>query len=730
MIRFMEEQQVFWLDTPNTSYVIGISDGKYVGHIYYGRRIEGGNLRYLLREEEPPFLPSGNAREKVSFLDSFPMEYSFGGTGDFRESCIDIMTEEGQQGLELWYVSHSIYQGKKHLEGMPATWGETCDTLEIVTKDAVTGIEAVLSYSVFTDMDVITRSVRVRNTGEAPVWLNRVLSACIDMEAEDFELLTLHGSWARERHMHYRDIGYGSLVTESLRGESGHQDHPFLGLVSKDCTQTSGQAYGMHLVYSGNFLGKVQKNQFDRIRAVIGLHPEYFCWKLNSKESFQAPEAVLVYSQCGIGKMTRTFHDLYRTHLIRSEWKDRERPVLINNWEATYFDFDTDKLLCIAREAAKAGIEMLVMDDGWFGHRDSDNSSLGDWYVDERKIKGGLRLLSDEIHELGLKFGIWFEPEMISPDSELYGQHPDWVLHTKGRTPSLCRNQLVLDLSRPEVVDYIYDRLKDILTSAKIEYVKWDMNRPITDMGSAYLPADRQGEVSHRYMLAVYELQARLNRDFPGLLLENCSGGGARFDPGMLYYSPQIWCSDDTDGVERLSIQEGTQLLYPLSAIGAHVSDCPNHATGRNTPFDTRAKVAMAGTFGYELDITEIPEADRKEISSQIALYKKYGSLIREGDYYRLASYRENHLYDCIEVVSKDKKTALLTYVQVLAEPNMPSRRILLQGLDADKVYVIDEKEYRGDMLMYGGLLLKRPWGDFRAQIIEIREKEQEGEKG
>ena len=558
MIRFMEEQQVFWLDTPNTSYVIGISDGKYVGHIYYGRRIEGGNLRYLLREEEPPFLPSGNAREKVSFLDSFPMEYSFGGTGDFRESCIDIMTEEGQQGLELWYVSHSIYQGKKHLEGMPATWGETCDTLEIVTKDAVTGIEAVLSYSVFTDMDVITRSVRVRNTGEAPVWLNRVLSACIDMEAEDFELLTLHGSWARERHMQYRDIGYGSLVTESLRGESGHQDHPFLGLVSKDCTQTSGQAYGMHLVYSGNFLGKVQKNQFDRIRAVIGLHPEYFCWKLNSKESFQAPEAVLVYSQCGIGKMTRTFHDLYRTHLIRSEWKDRERPVLINNWEAPYFDFDTDKLLCIAREAAKAGIEMLVMDDGWFGHRDSDNSSLGDWYVDERKIKGGLRLLSDEIHELGLKFGIWFEP-------------------------------------------------------------------------------------------------------------------------GMLYYSPQIWCSDDTDGVERLSIQEGTQLLYPLSAIGAHVSDCPNHATGRNTPFDTRAKVAMAGTFGYELDITEIPEADRKEISSQIALYKKYGSLIREGDYYRLASYRENHLYDCIEVVSKDKETALLTYVQVLAEPNMPSRRILLQ---------------------------------------------------
>lgn len=558
MIRFMEEQQVFWLDTPNTSYVIGISDGKYVGHIYYGRRIEGGNLRYLLREEEPPFLPSGNAREKVSFLDSFPMEYSFGGTGDFRESCIDIMTEEGQQGLELWYVSHSIYQGKKHLEGMPATWGETCDTLEIVTKDAVTGIEAVLSYSVFTDMDVITRSVRVRNTGEAPVWLNRVLSACIDMEAEDFELLTLHGSWARERHMQYRDIGYGSLVTESLRGESGHQDHPFLGLVSKDCTQTSGQAYAMHLVYSGNFLGKVQKNQFDRIRAVIGLHPEYFCWKLNSKESFQAPEAVLVYSQCGIGKMTRTFHDLYRTHLIRSEWKDRERPVLINNWEAPYFDFDTDKLLCIAREAAKAGIEMLVMDDGGVGHRDSDNSSLGDWYVDERKIKGGLRLLSDEIHELGLKFGIWFEP-------------------------------------------------------------------------------------------------------------------------GMLYYSPQIWCSDDTDGVERLSIQEGTQLLYPLSAIGAHVSDCPNHATGRNTPFDTRAKVAMAGTFGYELDITEIPEADRKEISSQIALYKKYGSLIREGDYYRLASYRENHLYDCIEVVSKDKETALLTYVQVLAEPNMPSRRILLQ---------------------------------------------------
>ncbi len=722
MIQFDENRQIFKLDTPNTSYVMGIVDGGYLGHIYYGKRLSDMNLKYLLRTEEPPFVPAVNDREKVSFLDTFPMEYSFSGVGDYRESCIEIRTHAGQEGLELIYESHKIFKGKPVLAGLPATWGETCDTLEITMCDKVTNLKVILSYTSFTDVDAITRSVRVCNEGDKVIYLNRVMSLCLELEQEEYELITLHGSWARERHIQKREVAHGSLVTESTRGESGHQDHPFMALVSKNCTQQTGEVYGMHFVYSGNFLGKVQENQFDQIRAVMGIHPQHFCWKLEPKEVFQAPETVLVYSSEGIGHMTRTFHDLYRNHLIRSTWKDKERPVLINNWEATYFDFNTEKLLDIAKEASKSGIEMLVMDDGWFGHRNSDNSSLGDWFVNEQKINGGLKYLVDEVNKLGMKFGIWFEPEMISPDSKLYSEHPDWILQVAGRTPSLCREQYVLDLSRKEVVEYVYDSLRNILNMANIEYLKWDMNRSIADMGSSALEADRQGEIAHRHVLAVYELQERLIKEFPNLLLENCSGGGARFDPGMLYYSPQIWCSDDTDAVERLVIQEGTQLIYPLSAIGAHVSDCPNHATGRITPFETRGIVALAGTFGYELDITKISKEEREMIPEQIKMYKKYNKLIREGDYYRIASYQKNRLYDCYQIVSKDKKQAILIFVQVLAEPNKHSRRIKLQGLLKDKIYKIGEKEYMGDTLMEAGFLIERPWGDFKAKLIEINQ--------
>ena len=420
--------------------------------------------------------------------------------------------------------------------------------------------------------------------------------------------------------------------------------------------------------------------------------------------------------------MSRTLHDLYRNHLIRSSYKDKERPVLINNWEATYFDFHTEKLIEIAKQSAALGIEMLVMDDGWFGHRENDDSSLGDWIVNEEKLPGGLKYLVDEVNKLGMKFGIWFEPEMISPDSKLYEEHPDWALHLKGRSPSRARDQLVLDLSRPEVVDYIYDSISNILRSANIEYVKWDMNRALADIGSDALAPDQQGELSHRYMLAVYELQERLITEFPDLLLENCSSGGARFDPGMLYYSPQIWCSDDTDAIERLMIQEGTQLLYPMSTIGAHVSDCPNHAVGRVTPFETRGIAALAGTFGYELDITKISEQERNMVPGQIAAYKKYAPLIREGDYYRIASYRENHKYDCYEIVSKDRSQAAVFFVQVMHEPSVKSRKIKLQGLSEHAVYEVDGRQYTGAALMYAGLLRERMYGDFQAEVIEVHQ--------
>ena len=516
-------------------------------------------------------------------------------------------------------------------------------------------------------------------------------------------------------------LGYGSYVTESVRGESSHQDHPFLALLSKNCTQTVGEVYAMHFIYSGNFLAKAQRCQHDTVRMVMGIHPTNFRWRLEPGEQFQAPEVVCVYSDEGLGKMTRTFHDLYRTHLIRSSYLHQTRPVLVNSWEAAYFDFDTEQLLSLAKQSAELGIEMLVMDDGWFGRRNSDEGSLGDWTVNEEKLKGGLKYLSDEVHALGMKFGIWFEPEMISPDSELYRRHPDWALQLKDRCGSLCRAQYVLDLSRPEVVDYVYECVAAVLRHARIDYVKWDMNRQLTDIGSSYLPAERQGELSHRHTLAVYELQERLTREFPELLLENCSGGGARFDPGMLYYSPQIWCSDDTDAIERLAIQEGTQLLYPLSTIGAHVSDCPNHTVGRVTPFETRGIVALAGTFGYELDTRKISEEDRAQIPEQIAAYKKYAPLIREGDYYRIASYQDNHRYDCYEIVSKDRTEAVVFFIQVLHEPNYRSRKLRLQRLDRETLYEVDGKTYLGGTLMSAGLILQRPWGDFQAQIIEIK---------
>ena len=461
----------------------------------------------------------------------------------------------------------------------------------------------------------------------------------------------------------------------------------------------------------------------------MGINPLDFEWLLEKGESFTCPEVVMVHSDEGIGKMSRTFHDLYRNNLIRGEYKDKRRPILINNWEATYFNFDTDKLIDIAKEASKLGIEMLVMDDGWFGHRDSDNSSLGDWFVYEKKLKGGLKYLVDEVNKLGMKFGIWFEPEMISPDSELYKAHPDWAIQIKGRPLTLCREQYVLDYSRKEVRDHVYGMMKKILDSANIEYIKWDMNRQLTEVGSATLPAERQRELWHRYVLGVYDLMDRLTTDYPHILLENCSGGGARFDPGMLYYSPQIWCSDDTDAIERLKIQHGTSMCYPCSAMGAHVSDCPNHTVGRNTPFKTRGHVAMVGTFGYELDVTRIPQEDRDSIPAQIEEFNKFNKLVRTGDHYRIGNMFEDNTWDAWEFVAKDKSEALFEFVQVLGRPNERSRRIKLKGLEADAYYYEEnepDKKISGAALMNAGINIAKMWngdglyGDFCSKILHF----------
>ena len=726
-VTFNEEKKIFRLDTEKSTYVMGLSPEGFLGHIYYGDRLYMEADNYLLRMEEPPYTPSVNKREKSAFLDFFPMEYPTGGIGDYRESCLNIRNAAGNMGCELHYTGHEIYKGKKGLKGLPASFAteDEAETLEITLKDGDLDLEVVLSYTAFEKENVITRSVRVQNQGKENLRIEKILSACLDMDNENFSMLSLHGTWARERHIQTGELHYGKQVISSARGESSHQEHPFIALVTNGTEQENGKVYAMHFVYSGNFMAETELCQFDNLRMTMGINPEEFSWLLTPGEEFQAPEVVMVYSGNGLGAMTRSYHDFYRNHLIRSKFKYEKRPILINNWEATYFDFNTDKLLDIAREAKKCGIEMLVMDDGWFGKRNSDNCSLGDWKVNEEKITGGLKHLVDEVNKIGLQFGIWFEPEMISPDSDLYRAHPDWAIQIAGREATQSRNQYVLDLSRPEVRDYAYECVASILRSANIAYVKWDMNRQLSDLGSSYLPKERQQELFHRYVLGVYELQERLVTEFPDLLLENCSGGGARFDPGMLYYSPQIWCSDNTDAVERLMIQEGSALIYPLSVIGAHVSDCPNHSVGRVTPFETRGHVALAGTFGYELDITKIPEEDRALIPEQTATYNKYRHLIQQGEYYRIASYRENHKYDCWALSSQDKKEVLVTYVQLLGVPNSHSRKVFLRGFDPKTTYRLEgtEETYTGEMLMKGGFLMKDFWGDFKSRLYHFTAK-------
>ena len=739
-----DKKRIFRLDTAASSYVLSVADKEgFLGLAYYGKKIDDADVRYFLRADDYPYTPEKMDRERVPFMGGFPFEFPGHGCGDFRPSCIEIKTAGGHTAVNPVYVSHKVVSGKPVLDGMPAGAGmpaifateKECSTLEIVLADAVAAVEVRLFYTVFEKLDAIVKSACVRNTGDAPVYLTKFLSSSLTFENDpSLDVITLHGAWARERNIQRAPVGYGSYRIGSRRGESGHQENPFMAIAERHADQRQGNVYGISLVYSGNFEMEAAMDNSDTVRVTAGIGTDNFCWNLGAGESFSAPEVVLVFSSEGIGGMSRTYHDLYRNNLIRSKFKFMDRPVLLNSWEAAYFDFDTEKLLGIAKEAASRGVELFVLDDGWFGKRNDDNTSLGDWFVNEKKLPGGLVRLSDEVHKMGLKFGVWFEPEMVSPDSDLYRAHPDWAISVPGRTRSLSRNQLVLDYSRPEVCDYIYEMISGVIRDAKIDYVKWDMNRALCEVGSAALPADRQGEVLHRYVLGMYRLQGKLVTDFPDLLLENCSAGGARFDPAMIYFSPQIWCSDDTDAIERLAVQEGTAIVYPLSCMGAHVSVCPNHVTRRTTPFSTRAAVALAGTFGYELDITKLSDEDKAAVPYQIALYHRFGSLMREGDYYRLLSYNENRRWDSWQVVSKDKKTSLVTVVQVITEPSRRSRRLRFEGLNPDARYKVEvvrmsegalkdgaaaDAEYlegrtfSGSALMNAGILVHRTPGDF-----------------
>lgn len=719
------ERGAFRLDTPRSSYIMALADGKWLGHVYYGPRLTTGVLDWAagcLDLDEKPYTPDRCSREEASFFDRFPTEYPVSNVGDFQECCLGMRCTRGTEECLPEFRSCEILPGKPVLEGLPATFGGTdaCNTLKICLEDQTIGFLVELYYTAFTNLDVITRSVRVVNHGAEAAYLDRCLSACLHLPYEEQQMVTLHGSWARERGIQVQNIACGFQGTSSHRGISSHQDHPFLAVASRDTTQERGDVYAMHFVYSGNFLAQVQRDQFDRLRLVMGIHPEEFSWKLNSGAAFQAPEVVLTYSGEGFGGMTRTLHDLYRGHLIRKPIGPR--PILINNWEATYFDFDEERLLEIAERAAALGIEMFVLDDGWFENRPTDSGGLGDWKVDRNKLPHGLDGLGQKIVALGMRFGLWMEPEMISEDSDIYRAHPDWAIQTGRWRPMRCRDQLVLDLSRAEVEEYVWERISETLHSAPISYLKWDMNRPLTNLGSAALPPDQQGELSHRYVLALYRLQQRLIDEFPDLLLENCCSGGGRFDPGMLFYSPQIWCSDDTDAIERLHIQEGTAMLYPLSCIGAHVSVCPNHIVGRMTPFQTRGVAAMAGTFGYELDVTALSEEEQSQIPEQISQYHALQQLIQSGNYYRIASAGQDNGWDCQMVVSKDRDQAAVYVVRVLDAPNQMQKRLRLQGLDFAGVYEDPKthQRYPGDVLCNIGLAVPLPTGDFQGKIVRL----------
>lgn len=657
-----------------------------------------------------------------------PQEYPQYGAGDFRSPAYQVQLEDGSRITELRYKGYSTGAGKPGIEGLPYVYTESdheADTLELELEDAYSGLTVLLQYSIFMD-GAITRSASFKNNGQSTVRLLRALSANVDLYGKsNYELLYLAGHWAREAQLQRRPLGPGGTSLGSRRGMSSHQHNPFAAVVSPGADEEHGEVFAVNLVYSGNFHAEAEVDAFGVVRLGIGLNPFDFCWMLAPGESFQTPEAVLVYSNEGIGGMSRIYHRLYRNRLCRGVHRDKERPILVNNWEATYFNFTADKIEAIAETGSQLGIELLVLDDGWFGKRDSDNSSLGDWVEDRRKLPNGLRDLAERIERQGLQFGLWFEPEMISPDSELYRKHPDWCLHAEGRRRTEARWQLVLDLSRPEVRDYLYNAMADIFANVPVSYVKWDMNRPLTEICSAAALPENQQEIAHRYVLGLYELINKLTTAFPQILFESCSSGGGRFDPGMLYYMPQTWTSDNTDAVERLKIQYGTSLVYPVSTIGAHISAVPNHQVHRETSLKFRGDVAMSGNFGYELDLTQFTDAEKIQVKEQVAMYKEHRSLIQKGDLFRLRSPFQGNETSWM-FVSEDRCEAIVFYFQVLAKPNPATDVLQLRGLDHSYTYEVSGESghvgsFHGDRLMQAGLIIPPLTGDYTSVWFKLR---------
>jgi alpha-galactosidase len=695
-IEWDAESRQFHLHNADVSYLIRVFDDGSLGGLHFGRRVATGRpYRHV-----PPTTFRGFSN-RVG--EAIPLEYPTAGTGDFRVPALTVELADGSTVVDLDYRSHAISSGKPDIAGLPATYVEDvaeADTLEVVTADEISGLEVRLIYTIFRDLPVVARSARLVNTGGQPIRITTAMSASLDLPDADWQFVHLSGAWAREREVRTRHLEPGRQSVGSLRGASSHQHNPFIALERPNATETDGEVYGFSLVYSGNFVAEAEVDQSATARVRIGINPEGFEWTLQPGEEFATPEAVLVCSGSGRGTLSDAYHRLYRERLARGHWRDRPRPVLINNWEATYFDFDADKLVGIASVARDVGIELLVLDDGWFGKRDDDTTSLGDWFVDRSKLPDALDGVAQRIEALGLKFGLWIEPEMISERSDLFATHPDWAIGIPRRPRTESRQQLVLDLSRPEIVDHLFGVLSDVLRSAPISYVKWDMNRYITEPYSLGLPGDRQGEFFHRYILGVYSLYSRLIEAFPEILFESCAGGGGRFDPGLLAFAPQAWTSDQTDAIERLRIQWGTSLAYPLSSMGAHVSAVPNHQIGRITQLSTRAAVAFFGVFGYELDPTRFTADERREVADQVAFYKKHREAFQRGRFVRLRSPFEGDANETAwMVVGGDRRRAVVGYYQILNHPSPGPGRLVLRGLDPAASYRISTWPAAGDEL-------------------------------
>ena len=734
-IIFHKNTKEFHLYNDEISYIFCILRNGQPGQIYYGRKIKDReSFQHLIEYSMRDMAPCTYEGDRTFSMEYLKQEYPSYGHGDMREPAYEILQEDGSRITEFTFEDYVILKGKRKLEGLPAVYTESdeeAETLEIYLRDRVMNTKIILSYTIFENLPVIIRNTRFVHEGESSIVLERAMSLNLDLPDDRYEMVELTGAWARERYVKTAPLHEGIQAIYSMRGHSSHQFNPFFALKRPETTEDAGEAIGISLVYSGNFLGQTAVDTFGVARAMIGIHPEGFSWTLKKGETFQTPEAVLVYTGEGLGKMSRTFHRLYRKRLARGYWRDRVRPVVINNWEATFMNFTEEKILKFAETARQLGVEMMVLDDGWFGHRDDDTSSLGDWYPDLKKLPQGIRGLAEKIENMGMKFGLWIEPEMVNKDSRLYEEHPDWVIRVPYREACHGRNQFVLDFSKEEVVDYIGDRISRILQDAPVSYIKWDMNRSISEAFSQGRKAEEQGKLFHRHILGVYRLYERLTSEFPEVLFESCASGGARFDPGMLYYAPQCWTSDNTDAVERLRIQYGTSFVYPLSSMGCHVSEAPNQQTFRNTPLSTRAETAYFGCFGYEMDLDTLTEEEKEEVKEQIQYYKRIRKLVMDGTFYRLISPFEGDEAAWM-VVSEDKRHALAGYYRMRQPANAPLKRLTLKGLDPDVRYQIRETglEAYGDELMRAGMAIsdyasgirekKERQGDYQSRLFEL----------